>query len=603
MNQVNSFTEAQQVVFEISRHYLSDYSPSLSLGLTEVLNGYIRSRNLRGLANCVDLFDPQSMKIDDRRHLSQISAFFKKNKIFSEDAPCKAAALVTFNKAEEVCRITNKRLTFYYEHPDRLDPVISKQLGLMERFIHRVLGDYDSFLEALPHRIRVTPGATATRSRRKSLPFMKVTMKPECTPRALPYIEALYSYYGYKKPRPRLSLWNRVEAVPKNWKTHRTIACEPTHNVPLQLAFDDHIKARLRRNGVNLLDQSLNQELARQGSIDGSFATIDLSSASDTLALNVIHLLFPENWARYVLDIRSPFYKMDGVLRKYAKFSSMGNGTTFGLESLIFAACCSAVGAKEWNVYGDDIIVSTEHYSSIARLLKYLGFSLNWTKSFHEGPFRESCGADWFSGQNITPFYLRDWRPITRCRKTAPGKPEMCHNVNGLASVALPDGLLWNWLSRLSAKHQLPLVPYNEASNSGVWIDSITAHSKGLVNYTDGYAKIRAFVSKTRTLSVPDSRSLFLWHLDKVHRDEGSIYGEFHLIEGLVIRSLVPSLSSKYVLKWVTWIRPGEGVLRSGGKYSYPSVPRQTLREPDHLSWWTENLNYTYAGASQQRSS
>lgn len=286
MNQIAQHSLAMDTVYDISRDYIDDYRPQIGETLWSVLNGYIRSRHLPGLANCGDLFDPHSNGREVRRHLAQVSAFFKKNVIFSDPEVCERAASEAFDQAEVVCRITNRRVTHYYKHPDRLDPELQVAIGLMERFITRVLGDYDGFFEDLPRRIRITPGASATRSRRRALPFMKVTAKPECTPRAVPYIRALYSYFGYGEPRCKTSLWNRVEAVPKNWKTYRTIACEPTHNVPLQLAFDDYVKSRLRRVGINLTDQSLNQELARIGSIDGSLCTIDLSAASDTLALD-----------------------------------------------------------------------------------------------------------------------------------------------------------------------------------------------------------------------------------------------------------------------------------------------------------------------------
>jgi hypothetical protein len=97
--------------------------------------------------------------------------------------------------------------------------------------------------------------------------------------------------------------------VPKNWKTFRTIACEPDGALPFQLAFDTFAKRRLRARGINLSDQSRNQLLAKEGSINGSLATIDLSSASDTVAFNTVALLFPTEWFDVLNAFRSTHWR------------------------------------------------------------------------------------------------------------------------------------------------------------------------------------------------------------------------------------------------------------------------------------------------------
>lgn len=585
MDPLVTTSSTKNVVYLIARQYVDDYRPCIHPDLWKVLDGYIRSRNLPGLANACDLFDPQSNGSNDLRHLSQVASFFKKNVVFSDPQVCEDAATLAFHKAEKRCRIANKRLDYYFHRRDRLDPTLERQISRAEGFITRVLGDFDRFLESLPHRIRVTPGATSTLSRRKSLPFMKVTMKPACTPGAVPYVKALYRYYGYRAPRCKTVLENRVAAVPKNWKTHRLIACEPTHNVPIQLAFDDYVKGRLRRNGINLSDQSLNQELSRIGSIDGTLCTVDLSAASDTLSLNAVHWLLPRPWAKFLTDVRTPRYVFRGETGTYSKFSSMGNGTTFGLESLVFAACCYALKPACFNVYGDDIVIDTDKYADLRRILSFFGFSINDAKSFFTGSFRESCGTDWYAGSNITPFYLRDWDVSKSSR------PNLCHNVNGLASIALPGGDLWHWLLRLTTEHRLPLVPYNEASTSGVWIDISRAHKLKLFYYEHGLTTFRSYVSKTRKMKVYDSRTLFLWHLDKCRESNFPAYGVIQQLGNVVVRSVVPTLSNKYVLKRVNWILPVGG----------PSddIPKRSIRapdkgcysgEPDHLFWWSDDL-------------
>jgi hypothetical protein len=58
-------------------------------------------------------------------------------------------------------------------------------------------------------------------------------------------------------------------------------------------------------------------------------------------------------------------------------------------------------------VYGDDIIVPAASYELLTRVLKQLGFEVNLDKSFATGPFRESCGADYFLGSQVRPLFMK----------------------------------------------------------------------------------------------------------------------------------------------------------------------------------------------------
>jgi hypothetical protein len=208
---------------------------------------------------------------------------------------------------------------------------------------------------------------------------------------------------------------NRVTTVPKNAKTDRTIAIEPDMNMYIQKGIGSLIRDRLVRVGIDLNDQSRNQSLAKEGSLTGTLATIDLSSASDTVSMRLVEELLPEDWVSAIKLCRSPRGILpDGSLISYQKVSSMGNGFTFELESLIFWALCSTVLSwfkpreSRLAVYGDDIIISSEVYGTVVWLLNYCGFTVNVKKSFSAGPFRESCGKHFFKGVDVTPFYIRD---------------------------------------------------------------------------------------------------------------------------------------------------------------------------------------------------
>jgi hypothetical protein len=214
---------------------------------------------------------------------------------------------------------------------------------------------------------------------------------------------------------------NRITTVPKDWSKDRPIAIEPTLNMMLQLGVDGFIRRRLKRRwGIDLNDQKRNQELARAGSINpnpDSPATIDLSMASDTVSLRLAKMLLPPEWYEYLLDLRSPSGEIpDGRVIRYSKLSSMGNGTTFAIESLIFSAACYAViKVARWSwkeadpaVFGDDIALPRVLAPDLNFLLRLCGFSPNLAKSFAGlEPVRESCGTDWFRAYPVRGVYIK----------------------------------------------------------------------------------------------------------------------------------------------------------------------------------------------------
>lgn len=169
-------------------------------------------------------------------------------------------------------------------------------------------------------------------------------------------------------------------------------------------------------------------ELARMGSLDGSIATIDLSSASDTVARELVRLILPTDWLLLLESLRAPITYVDDRPVFLEKFSSMGNGFTFELETIIFRTLIATLGIPGM-VFGDDIIVPSEHYKMVFDALSYFGFIPNMKKTFGEGPFRESCGGDYYQGEAVRPFYLEEiptspqqWIGIANgLRRTDPG--------------------------------------------------------------------------------------------------------------------------------------------------------------------------------------
>ena len=77
---------------------------------------------------------------------------------------------------------------------------------------------------------------------------------------------------------------NKLTTVPKDSSTDRVICIEPTFNLFFQKGVGSYIRRQLAKSGVDLNDQFRNQYLAHKA-YDRGFATIDLSSASDTISI------------------------------------------------------------------------------------------------------------------------------------------------------------------------------------------------------------------------------------------------------------------------------------------------------------------------------
>jgi hypothetical protein len=226
--------------------------------------------------------------------------------------------------------------------------------------------------------------------------------------------------------------------VPKKTDIDRVACKEPEGNALLQRSVGIHIRQRLLKVGINLQDQTRNQRLAERAWKDG-FATIDLSSASDTVSKEVVFMLLPFDWWSLMSDLRSAETILpDGSTRVLNMFSSMGNGFTFELETLLFWALAKATArlsrmSGEVSVYGDDIIVPVTMARRYMRVLSWFGFIPNSKKTHVTGPFRESCGRHYWRGLDVTPFYFR---------KAIATLPDMINILNRLLEW---DGRGWGF--------------------------------------------------------------------------------------------------------------------------------------------------------------
>jgi hypothetical protein len=329
-----------------------------------------------------------------------IVSYLSKYKGLKTGLDVKAVAIQSFHEAELRCRETNERIRSQLPASSR---GVEGVLLLARRKIVDILGPFR--LPRILEHCSWSGGATASIKEAEANVVRKMDENPISVTRgALPYLRAIMEAdpawasgickaqvlgrYSLLDLNFKVQEWNRVTTVPKDATKDRTIAAEPTGNVFLQLGVGRYIRQRLKKHaGINLDSQVSNQMAAYSGSRTGRLATIDLKSASDTVSKQLVFELLPYEWSDLLDQLRCREGMIDGSLLRYEKFSSMGNGFTFELESLIFYAiawaCAQQLGLRGPTlVYGDDIITETQAVPLLIESLAWCGFEVN-TKKTH----------------------------------------------------------------------------------------------------------------------------------------------------------------------------------------------------------------------------
>jgi len=261
--------------------------------------------------------------------------------------------------------------------------------------------------------------------------------------------------FGFVRPvtnRSRSRSFSRLKFVPKDISKSRSICMEPNgymyfQQEVLRWMVDSMSRSPIRRF-VNLSDQQSNRAAAVHGSQYLSSDTIDLSSASDSVHVNLVRKVFPKDWLFYMLGTRSSRVAVPGgEVISVSKFAPMGSAVCFPTQCIIFTAVCvyaymsqaqgrttgdwipsrsevadylrNGMIERSWRspfrkdfeaplVYGDDIICDSRVTNSITTTLERLGFEVNRAKSFTGSQsFRESCGVYAYEGQDVTPRLFR----------------------------------------------------------------------------------------------------------------------------------------------------------------------------------------------------
>ncbi len=425
-----------------------DFQKSLDRGFVDHddFAGFARSRGLpRFLGGFLDLvfcretgrlLDEPS--IDAIRSIHQFTSMFGKIEIPCSDARVQAA-FAGFVQCEQDLRESDRALSTI----DMADFTRIGRLLFREMFteLDRLVYNY----ELIPKH---GPGATAERlSSNAKYSSMEWTARLD---RVFPLGDFLFPNPGWYHSMQDVQILEpseetpvRVITVPKTLKTPRIIAIEPTCMQYTQQAILEAVTEYI--DGDDLLSGILgwksripNMDLARQGSRDGSLATLDLSEASDRVSnQQVRELLAPWPHLQEAVDAcrsRKADVQGHGVLR-LAKFASMGSGLCFAMEGIIFTSLVFLGIERALNrtmtprlirehvgrvrIYGDDIIVPVDTVHSVIETLESFGLKVNRGKSFWTGRFRESCGGDYYDGHDISLVRVRQPFPTSRKQHVA----------------------------------------------------------------------------------------------------------------------------------------------------------------------------------------
>lgn len=241
----------------------------------------------------------------------------------------------------------------------------------------------------------------------------------------------------------------RLLFVPKKFNKLRSICAEPAQMQRFQQSvrlWCERIisQSKWLRNHVNLRDQTLNQRGAQRASARRRSATVDLRSASDSVAVATVRRVFRKVSAllRHLLATRSSMVTVPGgAVHKVHKFSPMGSSTCFPVQTMVYSAVIwycqvcymmgyeigdprfslldlemvmedvenlrgpysGGAGLEPFCVFGDDLVVDEAILSSVVRVLSDLGFQVNSDKTFSgDYTYRESCGKHYVRGFDVS---------------------------------------------------------------------------------------------------------------------------------------------------------------------------------------------------------
>jgi len=240
---------------------------------------------------------------------------------------------------------------------------------------------------------------------------------------------------------------SRWSSVYKNTEKRRPINVEPFGNILTQLSIGSDIRHQIKQIFDVDLDTLADTQRLRIKDVD-QVATIDLKDASDSISWSLCCFLLPKSLISTLERARSQMtYGHDKNYHVVKKVSSMGNGFTFELMTLILTTVCRTLDSSA-TVFGDDIIINSTKSSRLIELLTSVGLKVNVEKSFTEGPFRESCGGNYHKDEGYIESYdfkypesigdcVLTWNKIVRLGRLYPS----FHKLKQVLYRSIPNAL------------------------------------------------------------------------------------------------------------------------------------------------------------------
>lgn len=199
---------------------------------------------------------------------------------------------------------------------------------------------------------------------------------------------------------------SRASSVPKNNDKRRFINVEPFGNMLLQRCVASSLRRVLFSLGNDLeTGQQDHQKLIQ----DPTVATIDFANASDSVILDIVKFMFPKRVYSRLTKYRSCITFVGDVAHFPNKLSSMGNGFTFEVMTLLLLAIGRVLDSTT-RVYGDDVIIHNLVAEQFISATGDIGFIVNKEKTFVNSQFRESCGAFFHDSVGVVTCF--DWHWI-----------------------------------------------------------------------------------------------------------------------------------------------------------------------------------------------
>lgn len=325
-------------------------------------------------------------------------------------------AIDSFYEIESKCKVINDSFRLGYE-----DSFVER----VRRNILYLIGSGPS-LELDSSSSYIGPGATSTNRGEFVNQLDKLKRQQECTSGNQNLARLICNFTNLEIPSDYVE-GSSFNTVPKSVKTLRPINIEPGLNMISQKFLGSQIRRRLKKAYDLDTQHTLHGYAAHRGSVSDDYATIDLKNASDMISYRVVKELLPPMWFHYLNLARSHKVFIEDKWVTLEKFSSMGNGATFELETIIFLGVAMTLPNSKFlhlkddkligdiSVFGDDIIVRGSDATLMIERLNYFGFVINNDKSFQNGPFRESCGRDYFNGVPVRPIYLKGNTDAKNC--------------------------------------------------------------------------------------------------------------------------------------------------------------------------------------------